>query len=650
VDTRVAYPLNLRLLFINPLTKKYTREMDSPVFLPGIRGLKITLVAGLALLTTDALFAQSTDQSGVDSLKTQMNQMQRQYEQRIEAMEAKMKALESNANSGSILNTRVLTDANGVAPAAPMLDESFLKSLTRNFTFSVYIRSGVGFNGNGGPQDFDFEIPDFGLGRFRLGNENDTYMELTWKQAHLLGDSPDVMDVAMTFTPAITYNTTKVTFANQFTNGAQWAMRQAYLEAKNFIKCAPEITIWAGQRFYERHDIHLHDLFFDDYSGYGMGIDNIDVGIGKFEVAYLGGIRDAINNEGFAQVNGLLTLNTSPAGLVTSGKLISNAFVQSSSISDANQSGLYLHTVDFRLHDINILGGQLELLADFQFLKGGDYAFGNTSQTVTITGGTITGATNSPSDQLPLNIGDTPGGRFGAIYFHPFASWFVTSYWQISAIYGFGASELAGTDPLNQKGTLAGYNLNQALQRINSDGTIGSNSLPRATMFRATGQMVWNVGPCFAIAAEVHYRYDDAGALVPEVVTTQTSLNPTSPNIVRTTGGASWVLGGGIRPVVWLNSWFALQGQAGIDYVHNNRNGGVSTNPVNDSFGKSGAIGVFTFAPTVKPRGNWWTRPEFRAFLTYSIWAKALEGAIGGTPYQNSREGWVAGVQTEWFF
>src|SRR5215467_106012 len=105
--------------------------MDSPVFLPGIRGLKITLVAGLALLTTDALFAQSTDQSGVDSLKTQMNQMQRQYEQRIEAMEAKMKALESNADSGSILNTRVLTDANGVeagkAPATPMLDESFLK-------------------------------------------------------------------------------------------------------------------------------------------------------------------------------------------------------------------------------------------------------------------------------------------------------------------------------------------------------------------------------------------------------------------------------------------------------------------------------------------------------------------------------------------
>src|SRR6516162_5309220 len=183
--------------------------MDSP----RLSTLKITLVAGLALLTTDALFAQSTDQSGMDSLKTQMNQMQRQYEQRIEAMEAKMKALESNANSGSILNTHVLTDADGkgVAPG-PMLDESFLKSLTRNFTFNVYIRSGVGFNGNGGPQDFDFEIPDFGLGRMRLGNENDTYMELTWQQAHLLGDGPDVMDVDMVYSLDVAYNTTKVSF------------------------------------------------------------------------------------------------------------------------------------------------------------------------------------------------------------------------------------------------------------------------------------------------------------------------------------------------------------------------------------------------------------------------------------------------------
>src|ERR1700733_6877267 len=149
--------------------------MESPVGPPRLKGLKFTLVAGIALLTTDALFAQSAGQSDVDALKAQMNQMQRQYEQRIEAMEGKMKALESNANSGSILNARVLTDADGKempgkAPA-PMLDESFLKSLTRNFSFNVYMRAGVAFNGNGGAGTFNFEIPDNPGGRYCLGNE-----------------------------------------------------------------------------------------------------------------------------------------------------------------------------------------------------------------------------------------------------------------------------------------------------------------------------------------------------------------------------------------------------------------------------------------------------------------------------------------------
>ena len=67
--------------------------MDSPIGPPRFKGLKFTLVAGLALLTTDALFAQSADQTDVNALKSQMNQMQKQYEKRIEAMEAKMKAL-----------------------------------------------------------------------------------------------------------------------------------------------------------------------------------------------------------------------------------------------------------------------------------------------------------------------------------------------------------------------------------------------------------------------------------------------------------------------------------------------------------------------------------------------------------------------------
>src|SRR5258708_34638511 len=169
-----------------------------------------------------------------------MNQMQRQYEQRIEAMEAKMKSLESNANSGSILNTRVLTDADGKegkAPA-PMLDESFLKSLTRNFTFNVYMRAGVSFHGSGGAQGkTSFIMPDnyVGGGRStsRLGNEDDFYTELAWSQAHILGDSPDLADVSFTAQIQAFSSPVKSNAVNTGTPGFGIGMNQGYAEIKN---------------------------------------------------------------------------------------------------------------------------------------------------------------------------------------------------------------------------------------------------------------------------------------------------------------------------------------------------------------------------------------------------------------------------------
>jgi maltoporin len=594
--------------------------MDSPVFLPGIRGLKITLVAGLALLTTDALFAQSADQSSVDTLKSQMNQMQRQYEQRIEAMEAKMKTLESNANNGSILNTHVLTDADGKAVApAPMLDESFLKSLTRNFTFSVYLRSGAGFNGNGGPQDFSFQIPENVGGRWRLGNENDTYMELTWKQAHLLGDSPDVMDVSMTFTPRFSYNTTKTTNVSQFSPSAQVGMRQAFVEAKNVIKGAPEVTFWGGQRFYDRHDIHIHDYFFDDYSGYGLGVYNIDIGFGRLLFSYLGGIRDDFDN----------------------GTTVANS--NDTTINDPRRGGFYMHTLDFRILDIDLLGGKIELLADYQFFKGGNYA--------------ISGGPN-------LLIGDTSGGRWGAIYQHPFGK---NSFWQIAAIYGIGASEIMGTDPNGGSGgngfggitggtAFAGYNFNRFAGNINSNGSVSSGSLRRATRFRGNGQIVWNVSDNFALSAAAFYEYDDQGSLSAEFIPSGSTVGPA----FRTTGGSRNTVGAGIRPVFWLTDWLAIQGQAGWDYTTRVRfsslstfqPGGPGTASVvtNDTFGHSGNMGIFSIAPTIKPKGGFFTRPEFRLFATYAIWSKSLKGSIGGTQYQDNTQGWLFGVQSEWFF
>uniref|UniRef100_UPI00396CF417 carbohydrate porin n=1 Tax=Escherichia coli TaxID=562 RepID=UPI00396CF417 len=40
----------------------------------------------------------------------------------------------------------------------------------------------------------------------------------------------------------------------------------------------PGSTIWAGKRFYQRHDVHMIDFYYWDISGPGAGLENIDVG------------------------------------------------------------------------------------------------------------------------------------------------------------------------------------------------------------------------------------------------------------------------------------------------------------------------------------------------------------------------------------
>jgi DNA anti-recombination protein RmuC len=49
----------------------------------------------------------------MEKMQQQNQQMQKEYEDRIAAMESKMQSLESKAEAGSILNTHVLADADG---------------------------------------------------------------------------------------------------------------------------------------------------------------------------------------------------------------------------------------------------------------------------------------------------------------------------------------------------------------------------------------------------------------------------------------------------------------------------------------------------------------------------------------------------------
>ena len=111
----------------------------------------------------------------------------------------------------------------------------------------------------------------------------------------------------------------------------------------------------------------------------------------------------------------------------------------------------------------------------------------------------------------------------------------------------------------------------------------------------------------------------------------------------QSASGDNHLVSAGIRPYYWLWGPFAIQGAAAFAYLSNNRRTGAG-------FGDGGALGIFTIAPTIKPRGGFFTRPELRAFATFAVWSDEYQGAIGGTPYADKNYGWVFGVQAETWF
>ena len=99
------------------------------------------------------------------------------------------------------------------------------------------------------------------------------------------------------FTHGIFHESFLTTNNTGFSNGTDFniGMREAYVEMKNVFKSAPEVTFWAGQRFYDRYNIDPADWFWLDTSGFGIGAYNIHLGPGNLYVAWIMANHDTIN-------------------------------------------------------------------------------------------------------------------------------------------------------------------------------------------------------------------------------------------------------------------------------------------------------------------------------------------------------------------
>lgn len=265
-------------------------------------------------------------------VRQQLDQLKQRYEQTMQDLQQRIAALEqqletqkqATAEAGDAtvsvaqlaaqetVQKILFGDGQGVGaqfqgqlpsrPTYELLQEAEttlaqLKQQVSTFEFHGYFRSGYGGNNRGG-QQVAFQAPGAGA-KYRLGNEAETYGEFmlvnNWLNPERRGDKAWFRTEAM-----IEANTTNsASYANfAVPNGNdQFRLREAFVRSGNLFKRQPEAKFWAGKRYYRRQHIEINDFYPLDMSGYGGGVEDVNVGFGKLALGYLAGARPDVVTE-----------------------------------------------------------------------------------------------------------------------------------------------------------------------------------------------------------------------------------------------------------------------------------------------------------------------------------------------------------------
>ena len=157
-----------------------------------------------------------------------------------------------------------------------------------NADFNGYFRAGV-FN-----KHFSKTVGDVG----RLGNENDTFGEL---YGHFGVYNADDTELTLNYSLAtssqysrswqstnnfnVKGNAINGYSLDENNEGMRFANTELFVSAKGVVAFDKDAVVWIGKRYY-REDSHLTDWYWRDVSGNGTGIENVQVGPGKFKAAW----------------------------------------------------------------------------------------------------------------------------------------------------------------------------------------------------------------------------------------------------------------------------------------------------------------------------------------------------------------------------
>ena len=211
-------------------------------------------------------------------------------------------------------------------------------------------RSPHGRDDEGGPQ-VGFQAPG-ALAKGRLGNEAENYGELTLSKNFYLPEAFSLSrnSAGGSATRPIASFQVRLSIYNQYQNyldssATQFGLPEAWGAIGHVSAAQPSMNVWAGNRYYRRHDIHINDVFLDKISGGGGGIEVIKTRIGKLAFAWIG----IGSQSGFSDV-------PEP--------------------NPENKAGFSKNNFDLRLYEVKMLGGSGEFGVDISHATSGKDAQG----------------------------------------------------------------------------------------------------------------------------------------------------------------------------------------------------------------------------------------------------------------------------------
>src|SRR5215510_4629741 len=291
---------------------------------PTLNKLGWILVAVLSVVLS--VHAQQTDdvQKQIQELKQHYEQTTRELQERIAALEQQLKKQAAtkedppkkqavsevelavqDAAKVALGQSKENQSLQGQVPATPTYDQlrdadtrmEKLEEQMKAFEFHGYLRSGFGLNSRGG-QQVAFQAPGADA-KYRLGNEAETYAELifvnNWVNPEHDHDKAWIKTEVM-----VEANTSNSASYANFPDGIgndQFRFREAFVQAGNVFESQPTAKFWAGERYYRRYQAHIDDFYVLDMSGYGGGVEDLSVKVGKLAVAFLAGARPDVTTE-----------------------------------------------------------------------------------------------------------------------------------------------------------------------------------------------------------------------------------------------------------------------------------------------------------------------------------------------------------------